>query len=299
MTNNKVVCATCPKPYLKTDNEDSVICKDNLIAISDGAGGYGILADKWSKYLLEKLPIQPVLNFKDFDLWLGSIWEEFFNKYEPLIKKKDPFVQNKFYQEGSCATLIAVWHNENSINWIQYGDSSIFIYNKTTKQFRLKSPENVTEFLSNPRLINWKDVPSVKYLKIGEDKIKEDEILMIASDALSVYLFLSSIACEKRKLKDNEKNILSTHLEQYLNNLMGMSYSNYYNDVIVPLVDSSKTEKSFQKYLKQLFDKKLIASDDYSFAGIEFSAPYEIKQGKVYRLKSNKQLTKFLDRRCI
>ena len=37
-------------------NEDAVIAKDSLIAVSDGAGGGGVFADQWSKYLVDKLP---------------------------------------------------------------------------------------------------------------------------------------------------------------------------------------------------------------------------------------------------
>ena len=37
-------------------NEDAAITKDNLIAVSDGAGGGGVFADMWSRYLVEHLP---------------------------------------------------------------------------------------------------------------------------------------------------------------------------------------------------------------------------------------------------
>ena len=36
-------------------NEDAAIAKDCLIAVSDGAGGGGVFADLWSKYLVEHL----------------------------------------------------------------------------------------------------------------------------------------------------------------------------------------------------------------------------------------------------
>lgn len=37
-----------------TLNEDAAIAKKNMIAVSDGAGGGGVFADRWSKYLLMK-----------------------------------------------------------------------------------------------------------------------------------------------------------------------------------------------------------------------------------------------------
>lgn len=303
MMNKRSFCVTIPKLYQNTTNEDAAIKRKDLIAISDGAGGYGILADKWSEYLLEHLPNNPIKNFNEFDNWLGAIWKEFYDRYEPLIKEKDAFIQNKFYEEGSCATLIAVWQNNKKVNWIQYGDSAIFIYNKSKKKFRLKSPESISEFLQNPRLINWKDNPSEKYFKIGEDIIDKDDVLIIASDALSCYLLLSYIVSEKRKLKEDEKEILSSHLEQYYNALSSLSISSYFNDVLLPLINAAKSKKAFHNYIKELFENKYIASDDYSFACIELYKTHVqkkqiSKQGKLSKSYKDKLLNKFLDIKC-
>jgi hypothetical protein len=41
-------------------NEDAAIVKDNIIAISDGAGGGGVFADRWSRYLVNNLPEVPI-----------------------------------------------------------------------------------------------------------------------------------------------------------------------------------------------------------------------------------------------
>ena len=32
-------------------NEDAVIARENVIAVSDGAGGGGVFAERWSRYL--------------------------------------------------------------------------------------------------------------------------------------------------------------------------------------------------------------------------------------------------------
>ena len=60
-------------------NEDAVIAKKEVIAVSDGAGGGGVFADRWSKYLLEQLPEKPIKSFKAFDKWVDGIWEFFYN----------------------------------------------------------------------------------------------------------------------------------------------------------------------------------------------------------------------------
>ena len=46
-------------------NEDAAIAKESLIAVSDGAGGGGVFADKWSKYLVSLLPDEPMAYMTD------------------------------------------------------------------------------------------------------------------------------------------------------------------------------------------------------------------------------------------
>ena len=37
-------------------NEDAAISNKEIIAVSDGAGGGGVFAEHWSKYLVDNLP---------------------------------------------------------------------------------------------------------------------------------------------------------------------------------------------------------------------------------------------------
>ena len=40
---------------------------------------------------------------------------------------------NKFYNEGSCATIVAAWEiDSSSCKWMAYGDSVVFHYNVQT-----------------------------------------------------------------------------------------------------------------------------------------------------------------------
>ena len=61
------------KPNQATINEDAVKATIDFIAVSDGAGGGGIYADKWSAYLVDNLPTQPILTFSELDAWVESI----------------------------------------------------------------------------------------------------------------------------------------------------------------------------------------------------------------------------------
>ena len=114
-------------------NEDAAIANDNVIAVSDGAGGGGVFAERWSKYLVEHLPNEPIAGYEVFDKWIDGIWEPFYLECETKAKSVGGMFLNKFYDEGSFATLAAVW-KEGS--WISYGDSLAFCYNKITGQLQ-------------------------------------------------------------------------------------------------------------------------------------------------------------------
>lgn len=89
-------------------NEDSFFSSDTCIAVSDGAGGCGLFADEWSQYLIEQLPKnKPITSFTELDEWVDSIWESFYNEHEEKAKQGDGILLNKFYNEGSCATIAA------------------------------------------------------------------------------------------------------------------------------------------------------------------------------------------------
>ena len=44
-------------------NEDAVIARKNVIAVSDGAGGGGVFAERWSQYLVSNLPDKPITDY--------------------------------------------------------------------------------------------------------------------------------------------------------------------------------------------------------------------------------------------
>mgnify|MGYP003412732626 CR=1 FL=1 len=99
-----------------TINEDSAICRNNIVAVSDGAGGGGVFAEKWSMYLLENLPDKPIVNAEELDTWIDEIWEQFYNEYEKKAAAIGGLFLSKFYDEGSFATLAAAWKiSENDV----------------------------------------------------------------------------------------------------------------------------------------------------------------------------------------
>lgn len=115
-------------------NEDSFFSSAQCIAVSDGAGGCGLFANEWSRYLIEHLPKdEPINSFQELDDWVDGIWEPFYNAHEVRAKAGDGILLNKFYNEGSCATIAAAWMTtDNLCQWMAYGDSVVFHYSRKT-----------------------------------------------------------------------------------------------------------------------------------------------------------------------
>lgn len=167
-------------------NEDAAIAKDNVIAVSDGAGGGGVFAERWSQYLVNHLPDKPIKNYKEFDEWIDGIWEPFYNDCEKEAKKIGGLFLNKFYDEGSFATLVVVWKNGT---WMSYGDSVAFCYNKRTGELQ-HSFTRLVDFNNPPYLINCKDPLDEKGFRTGQFKVDNDCIVYAASDTLAHYILM-------------------------------------------------------------------------------------------------------------
>lgn len=89
-----MIALSIPKLEDGIVNEDAVKATRKWIAVSDGAGGGGVFADLWSKYLVEHLPEEPITDYQTFDKWIDGIWEPFYNECEELAKVEGGMLLN-------------------------------------------------------------------------------------------------------------------------------------------------------------------------------------------------------------
>ena len=216
-------------------NEDASIAKKKLIAVSDGAGGGGVFAECWSRYLIEHLPDEPIVDFKGFDQWIDEIWEPFYNDYEEKAKAEGGMLLNKFYDEGSFATLVTIWKNGQ---WISYGDSVAFCYDTVTKRLQ-HSFTKLADFNNPPFLINCKDPLDESGFKAGEFVLNDDSIMQTAIDA-------------------------QTKNSNFIKAAMSLKTVDFDKDVIKKLLNCSSWP-FLKNHIKGLRKKGLIGHDDYSF----------------------------------
>jgi hypothetical protein len=243
-------------------NEDDAKATEKWIAVSDGAGGGGVFADLWSKYLVEHLPEEPIKDYASFDSWIDGIWETFYNDCEALAKQEGGMLLNKFYDEGSFATLVAVWKNGQ---WISYGDSVAFCYNRKTHELQ-HSFGRLVDFNDPPYLVNCKDPLNEKGFKTGIFELNDDCVVFATSDALAHYILMMYEVTHRERFAEELQEALDaqTKNSNFIRAALAIKKIDFEKDVLGKLLNCKNTW-NFEQHLRGLRKKGLIGHDDYSF----------------------------------
>ncbi len=248
-------------------NEDSCYTSGTCIAVSDGAGGCGLFADEWSRYLIDKLPKDlPIKTFAELDEWIDGIWEPFYKEHEAKAKEGDSMLLNKFYDEGSCATMAAAWKkSDTECCWIAYGDSVVFHYNSVTGKLEHSCTTHLTDFSKPPYLIST-NVPLEEVgFRGGVFTTDEDSIVFAASDALSHYILMMY---ELSKCNEYHKELKELRDQSSLNTQLLMTAEkqkiDFKNNVIDTLFSKMESPETFTEYMKELYGSGVVDIDDYT-----------------------------------
>ena len=243
-------------------NEDAAKATQEWIVVSDGAGGGGVFADRWSKYLVEHLPDKPVTDYSTFDSWIDGIWESFYNECEAEAQKEGGMLLNKFYDEGSFATLVAAW---NTGQWISYGDSVAFCYDRGSGRLQ-HSFGHLVDFNNPPYLINCKNPLIEQGFKSGQFDIRPDSVVFVASDALAHYILMMYEVAHKEEFESDLQEAINAQTKDsnFIRTCMSQRKIDF-EDVIKKL-PLCKNAGNFKKHLESLKKKGLIAHDDYTIA---------------------------------
>lgn len=256
------------KPEQGCVNEDAVIAQENIIAVSDGAGGGGLFAERWSAYLLNHLPATPISNADDLDAWIGDIWEPYYNQCETDATKLGGLSLDKFYDEGSFATLVAVWRlSDTECQWMSFGDSVAFHYNYRTKRLE-HSFGTLADFDKPPYLINCKDGLQKEGFRKGTFHTYSDSLIFVASDAMAHYIIMMYEVASEDKYRQELDEAESRYSKNcnYIKVAKALHINDFENDVINKLVNIIGHPTNFRRHIQSLLRKGLIAYDDYSLA---------------------------------
>ena len=256
------------KPEQGCINEDAALARKKLIAVSDGAGGGGLFAERWSAYLLSHLPDAPICSADELDAWIGDIWEPYYNQCEEDAKLLGGLSLGKFYDEGSFATLVAVWKmSDSECQWIAFGDRVAFCYNYRTKQLE-HSFSALADFDKPPYLINCKDELRKEGFRKGTFHTDPDSIVFVASDALAHYVLMMYEVAHRESF-EHEIDIAESNSSKncnYIKTAKAIQTVDFEKDVINKLIHTVEHSTNFQRHVYSLLRKGLIAYDDYSLA---------------------------------
>ena len=244
-------------------NEDAAKATEKWIAVSDGAGGGGVFADLWSKYLVVHLPDEPITDYPAFDAWLDGIWEPFYNDCEEKAKQEGGMLLNKFYDEGSFATLVVVWKDGH---WMSYGDSVAFCYDRKTGKLQ-HSFGRIVDFNHPPYLVNCKDPSDEKGFKFGRFEMNDDCIIFAASDALAHYILMMYELAHKDRCAEELQEAIDaqTKNSNLIKTAMRLRKVDFAKDVIQKM-QNCQYQQQFTAHISHLRKMGIIAIDDYSLA---------------------------------
>lgn len=249
-----------------TPNEDSFFVSENCIAISDGAGGCGLYSNEWSQYLIYNLPKNnPISTFGELDSWIEQIWESFYNEHELLVQQGDGLLQSKFYNEGSCATIVSGWiTSAKEVRWCSYGDSVIFHYNRSSKILE-HSFTKLSDFSNSPMLISCKESLEESGFKSGTFHIDKDSVVFAASDALSHYILMMYMLANRSIFSDELNDEL--YCRSSNSNLLHVADTldfDFEKDVLDTLAFLIDKPLIFEEKMKELHCQGVLDIDDYT-----------------------------------
>ena len=258
-------CASVAKPWQEQTNEDAVLAEAGRVAVSDGAGGGGIYADRWSRYLLDNLPKEPITTFAELDSWVDAVWEPFYDEYEQVARARGGLVLQKFYDEGSFATLAAAWATGGGRwRWMAYGDSVAFHYSRRLDRLS-HSFTRLADFNKAPYLISL-TCPLVEgAFRSGEFAAEDGDVVFCASDALAHYVLMEYELSRRDEYQEELAEAVSAGKRNaaLVTAAAGRSVD-FRTDVVRELAACMGNDANFLCHAGRLLSRGLIGLDDYS-----------------------------------
>ncbi len=276
---------SCPKPQndvyangnIRT-NEDTFVVEmhqNTVFAVSDGAGGSGIFARDWANTLLKNLPDKPFADIKALNEWIESFWEKFYLEKKQEIEHNTAqnlvdFVKIKFNEEGSFATLLAVWITENHIKTVAFGDSTLVVYYPNTKKCVFFPYTDVLDYENNPFLLNWHETANEKGFFAHTFDIDTNFHtplhLYLVTDALAQYLHCAYLATHfpDKLLEIAHKPCRLADIAQKFLNLLEIQHTDidFFASTLQHLKESLASPLLFKNFIYDLHQKGLLLRDD-------------------------------------
>lgn len=261
-------------------DEDFAYADGRCIVLSDGAGGSGLFADRWSRYLVRHLDKeQPIVSFEQLDELLEAIWKPFYDAQEAEAKEGDAMLLNKFYSEGSFATLVAAWRgSDGSCRWMSYGDSVLFHYDRERGKL-WHSFTKLADFENPPHLISCKDPLERDAFRSGTFEMNSGSVVFATSDALSHLILMIYMVSRREEYREEIEQIMSgTGSDRSFMEMALEIAPDFEKELLDPLIRSVESPRSFEKQLRKWYEAGLLDLDDYTLALLRPCTPVRVQR---------------------
>ena len=278
MPNIQSRAQSIPKPEegFSVVKEDAVRTEPGILyAVSDGAGGTGVCAERWANYLLESLPVVPMQDFEGFGQWQNEIWEKYFEDTEHELRSSAPAALSKFHNEGSSATLAVAWVGEQ-IKLLAFGDAVCLYFSGDT--LMLKSTNTrLSGFLESPYLLNCREEPIPAGFWSDTVCPQNGDMLILASDAIGCHLlgFYALLHPDETALLEDIQKVLESPYRQatFLESqkrVLDLAQQRSWPSVLEEFWDILVEEVHFRDYTNRHLKENTLALDDYSAIVLRF-----------------------------
>lgn len=267
--------------FSESENEDAIAIQENddfqLIAISDGAGGVGIFCKEWANHLVINQPPYPVPDLSAGKEWFLKLSKSFYESQIKLLNLNDPFVREKFHEEGSYATMLYCWFSvkEKQLFYSGIGDTILFYFQKINGQYCVKlifPTDNLNTLTDHPQLLNWSkemnyDLSSNSILFNNGDKV------LLCSDSFARWIIINLLIIDSYNMSFLLKETLTQNINKDYDELKIFCKMKYNflgtNNLLAFIEDIIEAKDKFENATRDMITSGELEKDDYTIINID------------------------------
>lgn len=257
----------------KCEDKFHVLEEENILLLSDGAGGVGVFADEWADFLVKGFSKNALKDQNTFANHLHSLKLLFYQQKEVFLDDNPSEFSDTFFMEGSAATLvvISIDTDANEMDCCAIGDSCAMLYRPATNELKWNI-EGLSTFTQHPHLVNCAD-PSINENAIIETKWKyqSGDLLLMATDALAQWLMIEYLT--KKEIASPMLNELLSQPFATANYIHTIANSHDckrpFGELVEGLWCRLQDKTDFGAYLLNKMQRGHLAPDDYTLCMIK------------------------------
>lgn len=246
----------------QTINQDAIGVQDKCVVLSDGAGGMGFFNEHWALRLCTSLcSCAPIKNLEDFEAWFEPLRTAFFEEQKPNIT--NPSRLPKYEKQGSLATLVAAWHDNNDLHLLSYGDSGLLVFDESGCLI-FRNIKQLISFTESPYLLTTAQTPYPEAFLFETIPVKSGYFLVLASDAVTQWVLTQYLL--RQANNDEIQAVLDSPyaLGNFVETCQKNQSTTTFAHILEQMWTCLKTEDSFKECCYQKNNISEMATDDYS-----------------------------------